>query len=249
MKKILLFILLASISSLNINAQHSASQKSISQLKKDTTTSIWKQAIAPVTLISFGILANNSSFEKEFQINLRNRVGNDFQLGIDDFLPFVPTTQMYLADLVGIEARNHWFDQSKYAFASTVLSMSMTYSIKFLVQKTRPDGENFAFPSGHTTFAFANATVLLKEFQETNPILAYSGYLSAVSTGTLRVINNKHWVSDVLVGAGIGILATELIYHFEPLKSWNPFLKKKNMTLLPQLDASSYGFYYACRIL
>lgn len=251
MKKIisLVFFLVSITSSTAIASFSAISQKASAQLNEDTISPFWKKTIAPISLIGLGILANNSSFEKELQSNLRNRVGNDFEFGIDDFLIFVPTAQMYLADLAGIEARNHWFDQSKYAFMSNAVSMSITYAIKGLTQKTRPNGEPFAFPSGHTTFAFTNATVLLKEFQNSSPILAYSGYLSAVSTGAFRMINNKHWFSDVLLGAGIGILATELVYLFEPLKNWNPFLKKKNMTLLPQLEAGYYGFYYTCRIL
>jgi membrane-associated phospholipid phosphatase len=249
-KTITLFIFLSLFSSSTVIASLSTIPQDVSiQLKEDTISPFWKRTITPASLIGLGLLANNSSFEKELQSNLRNRVGNNFEFGIDDFLPFVPTAQMYLADLAGVEARNHWFDQSKYAFMSNLLSMSITYSIKGLAQKTRPNGEAFAFPSGHTTFAFTNATVLLKEFQDSSPILAYSGYLSAISTGAFRMINNKHWISDVLAGAGIGILATELIYHFEPLKNWNPFLKKKDMTLLPQLDVGYYGFYYACRIL
>ena len=60
--------------------------------------------------------------------------------------------------------------------------------------------------------------------------------------------NNKHWFSDVLVGAGIGILVTELIYHFEPLKNWNPFINSENITLVPQFDNNKYGIYLSIRL-
>ena len=62
------------------------------------------------------------------------------------------------------------------------------------------------------------------------------------------MLNNKHWFSDVLVGTGIGILAAQLVYHFEPLKNFNPFIKSKNITLLPQMNANQYGFYFAYRL-
>ena len=86
-----------------------------------------------------------------------------------------------------------------------------------------------AFPSGHSTIAFTNAAVLQNEFQETSTVYAYSGYAFAATTGVFRMLNNKHYVSDVLVGAGIGILVTQLVYHFEPLKNFNPFKKSKNI--------------------
>ena len=57
--------------------------------------------------------------------------------------------------------------------------------------------------------------------------------------------NNRHWVSDVMVGAGIGILVTELVYYFEPLKNFNPFKKTKNITLIPQINDENYGLYFS----
>ena len=47
------------------------------------------------------------------------------------------------------------------------------------------------------------------------------------------MVNNRHWVSDVVAGAGIGFLVGNLIYHIEPLKNWNPFKKSKNLTFTP----------------
>jgi len=59
------------------------------------------------------------------------------------------------------------------------------------------------------------------------------------------MLNNKHWVSDVLVGTGIGILVTELVYHFEPLKSFNPFKKSDKITFIPTISNESYGIYFS----
>ena len=74
--------------------------------------------------------------------------------------------------------------------------------------------------------------------------LAYSGYLFATTTGVFRVLNNKHWVGDVLVGAGIGILVTDLVYRFEPLKNWNPFKNKKTKVIMsPTYTDNKFGLY------
>ena len=56
------------------------------------------------------------------------------------------------------------------------------------------------------------ATMLSKEYGHLSPWVGIGGYGVATMTGLMRIANNKHWLSDVIVGAGIGILATELGY-------------------------------------
>lgn len=198
----------------------------------------------PLSLIGLGLIANNSTFEKDLQRNVRKNVGENYETAIDDYLLFVPVAQLYAADAFGVKAKNHWFDQSKYLFISNVISTGISQIFKNNITKTRPDGLPSSFPSGHTTIAFTNATVLMAEFKETAPVLAYSGYAFAATTGVFRMANNKHYISDVLVGAGLGILVTQLVYHFEPLKNFNPFIKTKDITFLPQIKENTYGFYF-----
>ena len=198
----------------------------------------------PLSLIGIGLVVNNSQFEKNLETDLRNSVGNDYQTPIDDYLLFVPIVQMYAADAFGMKAKNHWFDQTKYLIISNVVSTGISELLKATITKTRPDGDPYSFPSGHSTIAFTNAAVLQNEFQETSTVYAYSGYAFAATTGVFRMLNNKHYVSDVLVGAGIGILVTQLVYHFEPLKNFNPFKKSKNISFFPQYIENTYGFYF-----
>jgi len=198
-----------------------------------------------VSLIGLGIIVNNSSFEKNFQTNLRNKAGNNYELRIDDYLQYAPVVELYTADLLRIKAKNHWFDQTKYLLISNLISATITHSLKTITQKERPNGGLHSFPSGHTTFAFTNACVLYNEFHNSSPVIAYSGYVFAATTASFRMINNKHWMSDVLMGAGIGMLSAELVYYFEPFKNFNPFLKTKNITLVPQIGSDNYGFYFS----
>ena len=203
-------------------------------------------SIAPAVFITSGLIINNSNFEKQFQEDVRNGVGNDFHSSIDNYAKYVPIAELYIADIMGVKSRNHWFDQTKYLFISNLISSLITYGIKKSVYKTRPDGsENNSFPSGHTTFAFTNASVLFYEFKDTSPLLAYSGYAFSTTTATFRVLNNKHWLSDVLVGAGIGMMVTSLVYYFEPLKNFNPFLHSDKFTLVPVIDRNEYGAYFS----
>lgn len=68
-----------------------------------------------------------------------------------------------------------------------------------------------SFPSYHTTQAFIGATVLAEEYggRRGGGWIMAGGFTLATATGAMRLLNNRHWSSDVLAGAGIGILSTE----------------------------------------
>ena len=206
------------------------------------------RSILPTAFIGAGILVNNSQFEQDLQENLRNSVGDDFNSDMDDYFQYVPIAELYIADILGVKSRNHWFDQTKYLLISNLFTSSITHGLKRLTLKTRPNGSPYSFPSEHSTFAFTNATVLFNEFNETAPILAYSGYAFATTTGVFRMLNNKHWLSDVLVGAGIGILVTELVYYFEPFKAFNPFKRNNSISFIPKITDQVYGFYFSYKL-
>lgn len=206
-----------------------------------------KQSIVPLSLIGAGLIINYSdgAIGKE---NLQEeiiRAFPDFNSNLDDFLLFVPTLTMYTADLLKVESRHDAFSQTKILFISAIATNAITFGLKHITNETRPNGENdLSFPSGHTSNAFMTATVLFHEFKETKPVLAYSGFVFASATGVLRVMNNAHWVSDVLVGAAIGILVTDLVYRFEPLQGWNPFKNDKISTIIsPSYNENTLGFY------
>lgn len=61
------------------------------------------------------------------------------------------------------------------------------------------------------------ATMLTKEYGSVSPWIGVGAYSVAAATGLMRVANNKHWLSDVLTGAGVGILATEAGYWITDL--------------------------------
>ena len=63
-----------------------------------------------------------------------------------------------------------------------------------------------SFPSGHTTVAFAAATVFAMEYKDI-PIVPIIAYSAATSIGLSRIVQNQHWISDVLVGAALGFLS------------------------------------------
>ncbi len=212
--------------------------------------SLFTKRIIPVALITTGFLISTSDFEKSLQKNIRDAVGNDFSFNMDDYTRYAPIIQLYAADIFGAKPKNHWFDQTKNLIVSSIISNGASTILKKEIYKERPGSIAYgathanSFPSGHTTTAFTTATVLYEEFIDTNPILAYSGYAFAIATGGLRMMNNAHYLSDVLVGAGIGILATRLVYHFDHLIAWNPFKKMDGIAFAPQFKENGFGFYF-----
>ena len=89
-----------------------------------------------------------------------------------------------------------------------VVSSTLTLGIKVAVQRTRPDGGKYAFPSGHATAAFTSATVLQQELGWKAGIPAYivAGYV-----GIARVQGRHHYPSDVIFGAFVGIASARTV--------------------------------------
>lgn len=232
-------LLLTVFTLINLSAQ-------IDSTNIKTKRNLLKKSIVPLSLIGTGVLLSDSGFEKSFNTTTRNWVGNDFETTLDDYTRYAPVATLYIADIAGVQAKNHWFDQTKNLAISMILTDVFTRAIKKSVFKIRPDGSNDnAFPSGHTSITFASGAVVYEEFKNSSSLLAYSGYGFATLTGGLRMANNKHWVSDVLVGAGLGILVTKLVYHFDYLFKWNPFIKAKDMTLVPRYTDGNVGLYFS----
>ena len=205
------------------------------------STSNWKYKsyILPSASIVTGMLLNNSIHKKTFQEKIPKT-----KTSLDDYLLFAPTTIMYIADLVNIPSRNTPFNQTKLLGLSGIFTLGIVLGTKEITQITRPDDStDDSFPSGHTAAVFVAGNVLFKEFKETKPLLAYSGLVIASTVGILRMTNNRHWISDVLTSAGIATIVTNLVYHFEPLKNWNPF-EKSNVVCLPSIGDSGMGVVF-----
>jgi hypothetical protein len=93
-------------------------------------------------------------------------------------------------------------------FRAQVVSGALTQGLKLAAGRTRPDGTSYSFPSGHTASAFATATVLQRYYgwKVGIPAFALAGYV-----GGSRLSENRHYLSDVLFGASIGILSARAV--------------------------------------
>ena len=143
-------------------------------------------------------------------------------LAVDRITPQLPTSAERLAadivswatvaTAVALDTKVSWDSADRgHAFRMQGARVLVTYAAvltaKRLIGRTRPcapscgaDNPNFSFFSGHTTLAFSTVG---------GPRLAVSLPL-AISTGGLRIAAGKHWLTDVLTGAGVGLLTSRL---------------------------------------
>ena len=136
----------------------------------------------------------------------------DFKTGIDDYTQFFGPAMVVGLKLGGYEGRSDWPRLLASAGMSYAIMAALVNGIKYTAKEMRPDGSTAnSWPSGHTATAFVGATLLHKEYGLTrSPWWSVAGYGVATATGVMRVLNNRHWISDIMSGAGIGIMSTEL---------------------------------------
>ena len=143
--------------------------------------------------------------------HLRNDYVPSFRFRYDDYLQYAPAALMLGLKIGGVRGRSSWGRMLVSDAFSVALMAGAVNSLKYTCRMPRPDGSNNkSFPSGHTATAFMAATMLHKEYGGRSPWYSIAGYSMATVTGVSRMLNNKHWLSDVLVGAGIGILGVSV---------------------------------------
>ena len=132
---------------------------------------------------------------------------------VDSNMKWVPLLAMWLLDITGMKTRNKWTKQILLVSASQAVRTLITKPVKKATEQVRPDSfRHNSFPSGHTSTAFAGAEILRMELKDNYPALSYTGYAAAATTAFLRLYNNKHWLSDVVAGAVIGVVSTRIVY-------------------------------------
>lgn len=144
---------------------------------------------------------------------LRNTAIPSFDYKYDDYLQYSPAALMLALKAAGYESRTNWSGMLTSAAFSVAIQAAAVNGIKYSVGRLRPDGTSYnSFPSGHTATAFMTATLLHKEYGWRSPWFSIGGYTAAAITGVSRLMNNRHWMSDIVAGAAIGIGAVHLGY-------------------------------------
>lgn len=143
----------------------------------------------------------------------------NFRYRYDDYLQYTPMLMQVSMGMLGLKGRsdNRFQLLTADAMAGAVTA-TLVMSTKYLIGRLRPDGSvNNSFPSGHTATAFLGAELFDIEYGDSYPWLSAICYSAAAFTGYGRILNNRHWGSDVLAGAGVGILSAHMGYWLSDL--------------------------------
>jgi membrane-associated phospholipid phosphatase len=224
--------------SLTVNAQVSntdtAKKKVADTIKKDLFTApdtVKKLHSNPLSLIppAVAITYGVSSFIFQpirridyYFYGVTQRTNSDFHSTAESYFLVAPIVMVYGLDLVGVEGKNTFIDRTALLGLSGGILGITGYVTKYTSHRLRPNKENYlSFPSGHTSVAFMGAEFLAQEFSEKSPVYTVIGYSVAVTTGIFRMYNRDHWFSDVVAGAGFGVLSTKAAYLVYPyIRNW-----------------------------
>jgi len=200
-------------------SEHLALKNNNHSLKK-------KSFVIPVCLIASGAILSNSQIVKDVQHNF---VGNK-KTTIDNYLQFAPAGIIIGLETIGLKGKHKPIQTAMIFTMSNVILNAIAQPVKHITKINRPDNSDYkSFPSGHTTEAFASAELMRIELNGNCPWLSFTGYLMAATTGYLRMYNNKHWISDVIAAAGIGIGSTKLaLMFFDKIADHRKFKKHIN---------------------
>ncbi|MBS7231505.1 phosphatase PAP2 family protein [Flavobacterium psychroterrae] len=222
-------------------------------MRIDTVKNIkfsYKQLIIPAVLIGYGFWGNESGQIKSFNHQIRDEFTEDIdrKVSIDDFSRYVPAVSVYALNAFGVKGKNNMRDRSVILATSFIIMTASVFTLKSITNVERPDGtSNNSFPSGHTAVAFAGAEFLYQEYKDQSVWYGVAGYAVATGTGIFRMYNNRHWLTDVAAGAGIGILSTKIAYWTNPYITRKLFGKKEAKStsfLTPSYDGKNFAIYF-----
>ena len=213
------------------------------RLDRFSSSRFYQMTYIGVPLVVGGLIVKS---EDDHFRSLRNDYLPRFSRHADDYMQYAPAAIMLGMKAAGVQSRSSWGRMLVSDAFSAILMGSTVNTLKRTTHVERPDGSNkHSFPSGHTATAFMTATMFNKEYGHKSPWVGVGAYGMATATGLMRMANNKHWLSDVLTGAGIGILSTEIGYYLADLifkeKGMNRFT---NEDMFERLDKPSFVSLY-----
>ncbi|MFQ5823037.1 MAG: phosphatase PAP2 family protein [bacterium] len=176
-------------------------------------------------------------YDKDISEAIEDDNFNELELQAPDKLGgfFVITGASVFTHLFGRAIRKpHLANTGLYLLEAYFTTVLITGTTKIIVQRTRPNGENnLSFPSGHTSGMFTVASVLDKRYGYK---VGIPSYLLAGFVGISRIKMQKHFPTDVIAGAALGIIVGR---SFVPSKNNN-----KSAAVLPVFYRNYVGISY-----
>lgn len=211
------------------------------------------QLIAPAVLIGSGLSIHYFGHDTR-DIAIRDKMlewsSDAPDLRFDDYIQYVPVAMDLGLGLAGLEARHCFIDRTIEAALAYASCGIISWSSKSLFHTMRPNGANTqSFPSGHCSTVFCGAELVRREYGWQWGIGAY---FIATTVAVMRMYRNWHWYSDVLAGAGVGILSANIgCWLLEPTRRLFRInlSDKLQFGIVPAIDPVSgiYGSSFAMR--
>lgn len=246
--KVIVFLLISSIAFGQDSLNDSIASNDTIKINRQQLKFNFKQLIIPTVLIGYGAIGLGNDQLELFNSSIRNEVTEDIdkKISIDDITQYVPFATAFGLDVIGVHGKNNLKDKAIIGVTSAVIMSVTVFGLKKVTHVERPDNTTFnSFPSGHTANAFMGAELLYQEYKDKSIWFGLSGYAVATGTGLFRIYNNRHWLTDVVAGAGIGILSTKVAYWLYPTinKIFTNKNKSKSTTAyVPYYDGKTAGF-------
>lgn len=229
-----------------VQKQDSMSQATVSiQYTTDDTHSLkLKEVLIPTVVVGASALFVHKGWLTKQRENVQDVLSakGRRKFKVDEYSQYTPMVAVYGLNLCGIKGKHGFKDRTIILAMSYATMGILVNTMKFAFKEKRPDSNaRNSFPSGHTATAFMGAEFLYKEYKDVSPWFGYAGYAVAATTGYLRIYNNRHYITDVIAGACIGITSVKLAYWLYP-KCFKKAKCNKTITVAGIPYYSSYGW-------
>lgn len=185
----------------------------------------------PATLIACGALSLKGGAIEKLDLKTRARIIENNRVidnAADNILALAPAAAAFIMKAAGLESEDTATDMAAIYAISNIAQAGLVFGAKNLAKRERPDAsDRNSFPSAHTAIAFTAAEFLRHEYGRKSPWIGIGGHALAAAVGASRILNDKHWVSDVAAGAGVGLLCSKLTRLLYPKVKYNPAARKK----------------------
>jgi len=182
-----------------------------------------KAIIIPAAFLIYGGLKPAVTAIPELDNRIMSNVQANhatFHTNADDYLMWIPSAAVYTMDAFNVKTQHTFKQHLVLEVGSVLITGALGLGMRKITENIKAfKGVDTQFPSGHTANAFRGAEILHQELKYSHPVLSYSGYVIATGVGILRIYNKEHFLSEVIAGAGLGILSTKLTYWlFDKIK-------------------------------
>ncbi|MCM1092944.1 MAG: phosphatase PAP2 family protein [Lachnospiraceae bacterium] len=205
-----------------------------------------RQLILPGALVAVGTFGVSNGLMKRINRSVNKEMlhisgGHHFRA--DNYIQYLPAaTYLALGEFKGINTCHNLRDRAIITATSFAVMCAIVQPVKHIVGERRPDEREFdSFPSGHTATVFMGAELVRSEYSLGVGIAAYG---VACGVGFFRLYNNRHWLNDVIAGAGIGILSARIGIWMLPV--WKRLFhfgddSRLQLALAPTYDVANRG--------